>query len=580
MIELVNVTKTYPSGTEALNNVSLTIEKGEFVFVVGHSGAGKSTLIKMLLREEIPTEGEVYVNGIDLVHMRRGKIPYYRRSIGVVFQDFRLIPSMSVYENVAFSLRVTNVSGKYIRRRVPYILDLLGLTGKARQLPAQLSGGEQQRVALARALVNNPSIIIADEPTGNIDPELSFEIVDLLNEINKKGTTVLMVTHEHTLVSEFDHRVITLNQGRIISDRPAGSSAWTSTAPTVPAQQRPGRIPFESNLEPEEFFHVSPESALSDEYFSADPLVDPVSPSFPAADVGYMSVDNPVDYADEWDELPPEPASVSLPPRNVQYPSVDPSITYDIPDDYNASADLAPQEAAALEISEEYAPQRYEADTPVVTEPLTQEPVQKLAPFFEVPEAPSNTGFTWNEPGPLPPETRPSAVVREEEQTETKAAAIFTEPGPLPPSTRPSAAPPVPTPAPYSGFGAYASHASAQPQHAAPDGQSAYPPRPKHDPAASYRQEPLSGSHYRPEPPKPEHHIDMSSSNAYASPVAQAPSSPQSEQPVSSFKPVIGEVYTFTKDNTSHTVHVAKGNKPVSGMPIFQSPGEEEPPAP
>ena len=218
MIEISNVSKTYPNGTHALKNVSLKVDKGEFVFVVGHSGAGKSTLIKLLLREEIPTSGSVEVNGYNLVKMKRRQIPIFRRSIGVVFQDFRLIPNMSVYDNVAFALRVTNVSSKYIRRRVPYILDLLGLAGKARCMPQELSGGEQQRVAMARALVNNPSLIIADEPTGNIDPALSFEIVDLLNEINKCGTTVVMVTHEHKLVSEFNKRVVTLDHGQICSD--------------------------------------------------------------------------------------------------------------------------------------------------------------------------------------------------------------------------------------------------------------------------------------------------------------------------------------------------------------------------
>lgn len=219
MIIFEDVSKTYESGTHALHHVSLKINKGEFAFIVGPSGAGKSTLIKMLLREEIPTKGKVVVNGRDLVAMKRRQIPAFRRTIGVVFQDFRLIPTMTVYDNVAFALQVTNVSGKYIRRRVPYILDLLGLAKKARRYPAEISGGEQQRVALARALVNNPALIIADEPTGNIDPELSYEIVDLLNEINKCGTTIVMVTHEHNLVSQFSHRVIGIEKGRITMDR-------------------------------------------------------------------------------------------------------------------------------------------------------------------------------------------------------------------------------------------------------------------------------------------------------------------------------------------------------------------------
>jgi len=224
MIEFSNVSKVYKNGAEALKGVSLKIDKGEFVFVVGSSGAGKSTLIKTLLREEVPTGGTVFVNGQNLGRMRRRHIPKYRRQLGVVFQDFRLIPSLNVYDNVAFSLRVTNVVGKEIRSRVPYVLKLLGLADKIKCIPDELSGGEQQRVALARALVNNPSIIIADEPTGNIDPELSFEIVDLLSEINEQcGTTILMVTHEHELVSYFSRRVITIEGGQIISDTKSGA---------------------------------------------------------------------------------------------------------------------------------------------------------------------------------------------------------------------------------------------------------------------------------------------------------------------------------------------------------------------
>lgn len=218
MIKLTNVFKKYDNGTMALKDVSLKIDKGEFVFIVGSSGAGKSTLMRLILREETPTSGKVEVNGYNVGALKRRQIPYFRRSLGVVFQDFRLIPNMSVYENVAFALRVTNVSTRDIRRRVPYILSLVGLQGKARSMPDQISGGEQQRVALARALVNNPALIIADEPTGNIDPEMSYEIVDLLNEINKCGTTVLMVTHEHDLVSQFNHRVIQIEHGQIVGD--------------------------------------------------------------------------------------------------------------------------------------------------------------------------------------------------------------------------------------------------------------------------------------------------------------------------------------------------------------------------
>ncbi len=219
MIEFQNVTKTYSSNkTVALHDVSLRIDDGEFVFIVGASGAGKSTLIKLMLREETANSGVVKVNGKNLGKLARFKIPKFRRSIGIVFQDFRLIPNMTAYDNVAFALRVTNASNREIKKKVPYMLNLMGLSAKMKCKPEELSGGEQQRVALARALVNSPSLIIADEPTGNIDPELSYEIVDLLNEINKLGVTIVMVTHEHDLVKQFNHRVITIDKGRVVGD--------------------------------------------------------------------------------------------------------------------------------------------------------------------------------------------------------------------------------------------------------------------------------------------------------------------------------------------------------------------------
>ena len=218
LITFKNVYKTYDNGTEGLRDFSLEIDKGEFVFVVGASGAGKSTFIKALLREEDVNSGQIVVGDYDIRKIKRREIPAYRRTLGVVFQDFRLIPTMTVYENVAFALRVTNVSKRYIRKRVPYVLGILGLTKKMNCYPNEISGGEQQRVALARALANNPKIIVADEPTGNIDPELSFEIVELLSEINKTGTTVVMVTHEHELVYRFNHRVVTIEKGSVISD--------------------------------------------------------------------------------------------------------------------------------------------------------------------------------------------------------------------------------------------------------------------------------------------------------------------------------------------------------------------------
>ena len=218
MILFDDVYKNYPNGTNALNGVSFKIEDGEFVFVIGHSGAGKSTLIKLLLCEEKHTSGKVIVNDFKLNKMKSRKIPSLRRSMGVVFQDFRLIESMTVYENVAFAMRVIGASNKAIRRRVPYVLGVVGLGHKSKNYPKELSGGEQQRVALARALVNNPKTIIADEPTGNVDPALAREIMELLLEINKKGTTVMVITHDKKLVDDFNKRVITLKDGQIVSD--------------------------------------------------------------------------------------------------------------------------------------------------------------------------------------------------------------------------------------------------------------------------------------------------------------------------------------------------------------------------
>jgi cell division transport system ATP-binding protein len=222
VIRFRTVSKEYPNGTVALDRVSLDIQKGEFVFIVGSSGAGKSTLLKLILKEENPTHGIIEVNGYNLNKLKSRDIPAFRRTLGVVFQDFRLIPYMNVFDNVAFALRVTDTSERDVKRRVPYILGLLGLDGKAKCMPNELSGGEQQRVALARALVGNPSMIIADEPTGNIDPEMSREIVALLTEINKRGTTVVMVTHEHELIEQFNKRVIKIDHGHIADD----SNEW------------------------------------------------------------------------------------------------------------------------------------------------------------------------------------------------------------------------------------------------------------------------------------------------------------------------------------------------------------------
>ena len=222
MIEFKNVYKKYDSGTEALKNINLRIDRGEFVFIVGASGSGKSTFLKTIMREEVPTSGTIMINNYDLTRMTEKEIPYFRRTMGIVFQDFRLIQTMNVYDNVAFAMRVIGANEKEIRKRVPYVLSLVGLQSKARSMPTEISGGEQQRVALARALVNNANTIIADEPTGNIDPEMSYEIVDLLNRINENGTTVIMVTHEHELVKKFNHRIVVLDHGSIVSDTGRG----------------------------------------------------------------------------------------------------------------------------------------------------------------------------------------------------------------------------------------------------------------------------------------------------------------------------------------------------------------------
>lgn len=218
MVELQNVSVTYSSGVDALNNISLKINDGDFAFVVGSSGAGKSTMIKLLLKEIDATSGTVTVNGYNLNTLKKRKIPEFRRTLGFVFQDFRLIPSMTVYENIAFVLRVIDAPPKFIKKRVPYVISLVGLDSRKDSYPDELSGGEKQRVAIARALVNDPQLIIADEPTGNIDPELSYEIVELLKGINDQGTTILMVTHEHELVRHFGGRIISITDGEIVFD--------------------------------------------------------------------------------------------------------------------------------------------------------------------------------------------------------------------------------------------------------------------------------------------------------------------------------------------------------------------------
>lgn len=222
MIEFKNVSKVYENGTEALQDISLKIEQGEFVFVVGASGAGKSTFLKLVMREENVSSGDIWINDFHLPTLKRKTIPKFRRSIGMVFQDFRLIPKMTVFDNVAFAMRVVGAKESEIRKRVPHALELVALSHKARSYPNELSGGQQQRVALARALVNKPKIIIADEPTGNVDPEMSYEIVDLLDRISQQGTTVVMVTHAHDLVDKFNHRKIVISNGKLVKDTGTG----------------------------------------------------------------------------------------------------------------------------------------------------------------------------------------------------------------------------------------------------------------------------------------------------------------------------------------------------------------------
>ena len=218
MIEFIDVVKSYPEGNHALRGVSMQIEDGEFCYLVGPSGSGKSTIIKMITGELRPTSGSVRVNGFSLERIRKNEIPFMRRTVGVVFQDFRLIANKTVYDNVAFAMRVIGARDREIKERVPYVLELVGLDSKATRHPNELSGGEQQRLAIARALVNNPSTIIADEPTGNLDPARSLEIMTLLQEINNLGTTVLVVTHEMELVDRFAKRVISIDEGKIVSD--------------------------------------------------------------------------------------------------------------------------------------------------------------------------------------------------------------------------------------------------------------------------------------------------------------------------------------------------------------------------
>jgi cell division transport system ATP-binding protein len=242
MIRLTEVYKEYPNGAKALNGLNLEIGDGEFIFMVGPSGSGKSTVIKLLTGEVSATDGRVMVNGFNLNNIAEWQIPYLRRTLGVIFQDFRLIEKKSVYDNMVFAMRAVGASQREIKKRIPYVLKLVGLDGKSSRLPDELSGGEQQRVAIARALVNNPDTIIADEPTGNLDPRKSLEIMTLLKRINELGTTVLVVTHELDMVCRFDERVVMLERGRIVRDSAAGRQKARSSRqePSGEAQSEAG----------------------------------------------------------------------------------------------------------------------------------------------------------------------------------------------------------------------------------------------------------------------------------------------------------------------------------------------------
>lgn len=228
MLLMTDVSKTYPSGSVALRDVNIHIQPGEFVFVVGPSGAGKSTFIKMLFREVIPTTGNIYVNGVDLLELKEKEIPYLRRQLGIIFQDYRLLPDRTVYDNVAFAMQVIETPYRKIKRRVMSVLDLVGLRKRANSYPTELSGGEQQRVAIARAIVNDPLLVIADEPTGNLDPETSWDIMRIFGEINESGTTIVMATHDKEIVDNMEKRVIAIEKGSIVRDDLKGVYGYES----------------------------------------------------------------------------------------------------------------------------------------------------------------------------------------------------------------------------------------------------------------------------------------------------------------------------------------------------------------
>lgn len=293
MIKLENVTKSYPGGTVAVKDVSLEIAKGEFVFLVGASGSGKSTLIRLMMREEQPTNGDLWVAGKHASELPSWKVPHLRRSIGTVFQDFKLLPNKTVYENVAFAMEVTGKHRTVIRNQVPQVLKLVGLSTKTDRLPRQLSGGEQQRVAVARAFVNRPLILLADEPTGNLDPATSVGIMRILDRINRTGTTVVMATHDHAIVDAMRRRVVEIDRGRIMRDESRGIYE-TAHEPTIP-------VTTEVQTAVEDIAPVEPVEAF--EEFAEEEFSDADAVSFEMEDV--EAVDDPVDVDSELDDDPP-----------------------------------------------------------------------------------------------------------------------------------------------------------------------------------------------------------------------------------------------------------------------------------
>ncbi len=303
MIKLENVTKVYPGGTVAVKDVDIEVAKGEFVFLVGASGSGKSTLIRLMMREEEPTNGDVWVAGKHASHLQNWKVPHLRRSIGTVFQDFKLLPTKTVYENVAFAMEVTGKHRSVIRNQVPQVLKLVGLSANADRLPNQLSGGEQQRVAIARAFVNRPLILLADEPTGNLDPGTSVGIMRILDRINRTGTTVVMATHDHAIVDAMRRRVIQLDRGRVVRDESRGIYEEQKPPEVVDQAESPDRSAVDVVLEPEE--DAAPASVVDD---PVDEIVDEaeaVNGTDSDADAGAEPEPEPeIEPDDETGELP------------------------------------------------------------------------------------------------------------------------------------------------------------------------------------------------------------------------------------------------------------------------------------